>query len=235
MAIICFLSSVWSSVFEIQYVAFGVCQADQPEPVAGEEELELAAADLPRLGRAVEDRRVLPGRALDAVVLAEGVRAPHHHAERAVALPVRAHQLVHARRLRELRASSGAASGSRPAATRRRPPGPPGAPDPCRSRTRRTRLSDSALRRCLRFGFRAGRSPGARPRGPADSFTSRNRWTSFFTWAFDASTKLGPDLALEVDLLDRLRRRRTAPASAAAAPPTCSGARRRWRCCGRRS
>src|SRR5687767_15449220 len=63
--------------------------------------MQLVGAALagPLLARVVEDGRVLPGGALDAVVLAERVRAADHHAVGPVALPARVAQLVHARRV----------------------------------------------------------------------------------------------------------------------------------------
>src|SRR5690606_23756176 len=48
-----------------------------------EEQVVAAAVDLARLARVVEDRRALPGRALDAVVLAEAGRS-HDEAVRLV-------------------------------------------------------------------------------------------------------------------------------------------------------
>src|SRR5215208_3208282 len=59
----------------------------QAQPVTREVQLVLTAADAALLGRLVEDRRVPPGGALQAVVLAVRVGAPHDHAVRAVLLP----------------------------------------------------------------------------------------------------------------------------------------------------
>ncbi len=55
----------------------------ESQPVALVVQLELAAVDRALLGRAVEDRRVRPAGALDAVVLADDRRLEHHP----VALP----------------------------------------------------------------------------------------------------------------------------------------------------
>src|SRR5215207_9383009 len=81
----------------------GRAPGHEPQPVAREVQLVLPPPDAPRLGRLVEDRRVLPRGGLQAVVLAVGICAPHDHAVGAVLLVIRASQLVDAWRLGELR------------------------------------------------------------------------------------------------------------------------------------
>src|SRR3954468_22373754 len=70
----------------------------QAHAVAVVEELELAAAHLPRLVRRLDDRRVGPGRALEAVILADQA-VLDDVAEARPAAPPRAADLVGARRV----------------------------------------------------------------------------------------------------------------------------------------